>query len=219
MATFVKPINNDYRTAKAAAIPTMNFLAHAYLSFDNEQILVGNMISDFVKGKARYSYPPAIEKGILLHRQIDSFTDAHDAVREVKEIFRPSYRLYSSPIVDVLFDHFLANDESVFPAASLNNFTQTVYNTLEKYVTSLPFIFSQVFTFMKVENWLLNYGTTEGMEKSLRGLVRRSSFLKESTTAFHLFLDNYDTIKKSYAVFFPDVKSFAKQLFEELTVK
>jgi len=55
----------------------MNYLAHAYLSFGNQDILTGNMISDFVKGKTKFDYPLTIQKGIYLHRQIDSFTDSH----------------------------------------------------------------------------------------------------------------------------------------------
>ena len=73
----------------------MNFLAHAHLSFNHPQILVGNLISDFVKGKKQYEYTAAIHKGIQLHRAIDNFTDTHEATQKIKFFFRPQYRLYS----------------------------------------------------------------------------------------------------------------------------
>ena len=72
------------------------------------------MISDFVKGKKKFDYPSAIQKGIILHRFIDTFTDSHEATREAKEIFRPAYRLYSGAFTDVVYDHFLAVDEYEF---------------------------------------------------------------------------------------------------------
>jgi acyl carrier protein phosphodiesterase len=93
----------------------MNYLAHAYLSFEITDITVGNMISDFVKGKQKFDYPFAIQQGITLHRAIDSFTDSHAVTRQAKSFFRESYGLYAGPLVDVVYDHFLANDTLRFP--------------------------------------------------------------------------------------------------------
>lgn len=89
----------------------MNYLAHATLSFGVPHVLVGNMISDFVKGGQKLGYAASVQKGIELHRAIDGFTDDHPATARAKQFFRADYRLYSGPIVDVLYDHFLANDE------------------------------------------------------------------------------------------------------------
>src|SRR5262245_44062659 len=107
----------------------MNYLAHAYLSFNDPEVLVGNLINDFVKGKKRFDYPKGIQRGIALHRAIDNFTDQHDATREAKAIFRPAYRLYSGAFVDVVYDHFLAIDENEFSERSLFEFSVKVYET------------------------------------------------------------------------------------------
>lgn len=194
----------------------MNYLAHAYLSFNHPQILVGNMISDHVKGSAQYSYAQAIQKGIWLHRQIDTYTDAHQALMSAKDIFRPAYRLYASPIIDILMDHFLANDKNEFPSNELFSFTQQVYQTLEDHSAELPIIFSTIFPYMRYENWLLNYGNEEGIKKSLRGLVRRATYLRESETAFALFQSHYTQLQQCFDNFFPDVKRFAKEAFLQL---
>jgi acyl carrier protein phosphodiesterase len=93
----------------------MNYLAHAYLSFEITDIAVGNMISDFVKGKQKLDYPIAIQQGIMLHRFIDSFTDSHAVTRQAKSFFKEAYGLYAGPLVDVVYDHFLANDPLRFP--------------------------------------------------------------------------------------------------------
>src|SRR5438128_467879 len=111
----------------------MNYLAHAYLSFNQREILTGNMISDFIKGKKQYEYPVSIQKGIKLHRLIDAFTDEHPATRQVKNFFKPSYGLYAAPLSDIVYDYFLANDVNEFAsAAGLQAFTIFTYGELEK---------------------------------------------------------------------------------------
>ena len=194
----------------------MNYLAHAYLSFNVPSILVGNMISDFVKGSSKLGYPVSIQKGIMLHRDIDAFTDTHPATAKAKDFFRPHYRLYSGPMIDILYDHFLANDNDLFTEESLLHFTKEVYQTLENDAVNLPPHFLHVLTYMKMENWLYHYRTPEGIQKSLRGLVRRASFIHDSSKAIEVFIHHYDELKECYHKFFPDVKQMAKQKLAEL---
>lgn len=198
---------------------SMNFLAHAYLSFGHDEILAGNMVSDFIKGKSRFDYPEGIQKGISLHRSIDAFTDNHAATRRAMQLFRPGYRLYSGAIMDVLYDHFLACDEKIFPGASLSGFSLAVYQSLEQQAHLLPSQFRHMFFYMKTENWLLHYKERAGIQKSLRGLVRRAAYLTESETAFRVFEEHYDFLEQCYGEFIADVKEYAKQQFELLINK
>jgi acyl carrier protein phosphodiesterase len=197
----------------------MNYLAHAYLSFDSPPIVVGNMISDFVKGAAKLGFSGKVQTGIMLHRHIDEFTDNHSATKRAKEFFRPAYRLYSGAVVDVLYDHFLANDASIFNETSLKKFSAGIYQHLELHTAELPPAFLHVFTYMRTDDWLFNYRTNEGMRKSLAGLVRRAAYLSESSTAYNLFLEHYVSLNECYHEFFKDVKLFAKQKLEELSAE
>jgi acyl carrier protein phosphodiesterase len=194
----------------------MNYLAHAYLSFDDDEILVGNLISDFVKGKSKFNYPDRIQKGIVLHRSIDTFTDEHQVTKLAKNIFRPHYRLYSGAFVDVAYDHFLANDANEFSEESLEIFSEKVYSTIDKHRQSLPERFARMFPYMKLQNWLFNYRTLAGTELSFGGVVRRARYLDESKTAAILFEEHYSTLQDCYRAFFPDLKAFALQIFQEL---
>jgi acyl carrier protein phosphodiesterase len=196
----------------------MNFLAHAYLSFNHPQILVGNMISDFVKGSSRLGFSGNINKGITLHRDIDEFTDNHEATAKAKNLFRPAYRLYSGPIMDVLYDHFLANDPNEFTESTLEQFSLSVYQTLEMQSAVLPPNFLHAFGYMKTHNWLYNYRLRAGIKRSLDGLVRRATYMHESETAFNIFNEQYQELNECYQKFLPDVKQFAKQRFEELVL-
>lgn len=194
----------------------MNFLAHAYLSFGEAEILTGNLISDFVKGKAQYTYPEEIQKGIRLHRAIDTFTDTHEATKAAMHFFKTPYRLYSGPIIDIIYDHFLATDTTIFPHQSLLPFTHNVYQTLENNAAHLPPSFARMLPYMKTENWLWNYRTQEGIARSLRGLVRRATYLNDSETALQLFQQHYTGLKQCYQGFIEDVKTFAKQQIQSL---
>jgi acyl carrier protein phosphodiesterase len=194
----------------------MNYLAHAYLSFNQPGLLVGNMISDFVKGKKKFDYRQEIQNGITLHREIDHFTDNHFATKEAKDIFRPAYRLYAGSFIDVVYDHFLALDENEFRDDSLKSFTITTYSILDKYTDQFPEKFLAMYPYMKAHNWLYHYRYKEGIQKSLGGVVRRSKYLEESDTAFLLFTEHYDTLKQLYCLFFPEVKVMAMNFTKQL---
>jgi acyl carrier protein phosphodiesterase len=193
----------------------MNYLAHAYLSFNEPEILTGNLISDFVKGKKKFDYSPGIQKGISLHREIDNFTDTHPVTREAKEVFRPDYRLYAGAFMDVVYDHFLATDKNEFTAESLLQFSANTYKLVEPFTAVLPAAFQKMFPYMQQQNWLNNYQYAWGIERSMAGLVRRSAFLSESDTAFSLFEKNYQHLQECYSRFFPALKNF---VIEQMTI-
>lgn len=195
----------------------MNYLAHAYLSFNQPAILAGNLISDFVKGKQHLQYPDEVRKGILLHRAIDAFTDEHATTREAKDIFRPHYRLYSSAFIDVSYDHFLANDWQQFTDDdSLSVFSQQVYNSLDNYLHVFPEPFRRMYPYMKQQNWLYNYRHVAGIERSFAGLVHRAAYLTDSQTAFKLFEENYHRLQQYYTDFFPAIQQYAYDTLQSM---
>jgi acyl carrier protein phosphodiesterase len=195
----------------------MNYLAHAYLSFHQPGIVVGNMISDHVKGKKQFDYPPLVQKGIKLHRLIDQFTDTHETTQQLKSFFRPQYRLYSGAFADVVYDHFLANDQHEFISEkALKEFASGTYQILEAEHGLLPAIFQNMFPYMKEYDWLYNYRYKWGIERSFGGLVRRSAYLTESRIAFEIFNEHYDAMQVCYAGFFPSLKKYAAGQLSEL---
>lgn len=195
----------------------MNYLAHAYLSFNNPAILAGNMISDYVKGKKQFDYPGPVQKGIQLHRAIDNFTDTHAATQELKSFFRPQYRLYSGAFADVVYDHFLANDGQQFATpAQLQEFATTSYQLLEGFTPIFPLAFQKMFPYMKEYDWLYNYRYRWGIEKSFGGLVHRAAYLTESKKATEIFNRYYADMQVCYDNFFPDLKKYTFCKLDEL---
>ena len=187
----------------------MNFLAHSYLSFSEEQ-LIGNMIADFVKNRDVARLPESIQKGIKLHRAIDTFTDAHPLIHEAKAPFRPLVRLYSGAFVDVAFDYFLANDTTENSQREWQEHSQRVYAVLRRYEEFLPEVFKKVLDKMQQDDWLYNYRNEWGIEYSFRNVVNKAQFLDKTTNVFPAFLANKDFLREQYEIFFPEIKSFAQ---------
>lgn len=195
----------------------MNYLAHAFLSFEDGAVLTGNMISDFVKGKTQYQYPPAIQDGIELHRQIDAFTDSHPVTARAKEFFRPVYRLYAGAFTDIVYDHFLALDEKHFaPYGGLLPFTELTYGQLEAHSSFFPERFMRMFPFMRSQNWLYGYRQQDGIRQSFYGLQRRAAYISETDHAFEIFITHYHELQECYDNFFPLLKKYAWESFSKL---
>lgn len=191
----------------------MNFLAHSYLSFSEEQ-LVGNMIADFVKNRDVARLPESIQKGIKLHRAIDTFTDAHPLIHEAKAPFRPLVRLYSGAFVDVAFDYFLANDTTENSQCEWQEHSQRVYAVLRRYEEFLPEVFKKVLDKMQQDDWLYNYRNEWGIEYSFRNVVNKAQFLDKTINVFPAFLANKDFLREKYEIFFPEIKSFVQDFVD-----
>ena len=191
----------------------MNFLAHSYLSFSEEQ-LVGNMIADFVKNRDVARLPESIQKGIKLHRAIDTFTDAHPLIHEAKAPFRPLVRLYSGAFVDVAFDYFLANDTTENSQREWQEHSREVYAVLRRYEEFLPEVFKKVLDKMQQDDWLYNYRNEWGIEYSFRNVVNKAQFMDKTTNVFPAFLANKDFLREKYEIFFPEIKSFAQDFVD-----
>ena len=194
----------------------MNYLAHAYLSFKHPEILLGNMISDFVKGKKKFDYPIDIQKGIALHRAIDAFTDSHEDTQKAKLVFKPAYGLYAGAFIDIVYDHFLARDINQFPNGSLAEFASATYSQLGRQKEFFPEKFHQLFYYMQLHDWLYHYQFREMIAQSFRGLVHRAAYMNDSSAAFQIFETHYTDLEESYSRFFPKLKEFAHNKFKEL---
>lgn len=190
----------------------MNFLAHAYLSFGRPEILIGNMIADQVKGKQIESYPDAIQYGIHIHRQIDSFTDKHPVTQEAMKLFRSSAGRYSGAFLDVAYDHFLARDEDNEPNEGWELFASKSYQQISEFREMLPSQFCSMFMYMESENWFYSYRYKWMIERSFERLQQRASYLDDKANVYADFERNYNEIKDSYETFFPELKDFVLNL-------
>lgn len=183
----------------------MNYLAHAFLSLNDAEIMVGNLMGDFIKGKQYLQYEGKIRQGMLLHRRIDFYTDTHPVVLEATALLKPELRLRSAIFLDILFDHFLANDARYFDHDSLKQFTGDVYAHLDHYREHFNEPMRNLFAHMATHNWLYHYRMLEGLERSIRGICRRYPILGSGDVAMGAVLQHYDALNTLYRQFFPEL--------------
>ncbi len=194
----------------------MNYLAHAYLSFEDPEVLTGNMISDFVKGKSKFDYPHRVKEGIELHRAIDSFTDESPVTKSAAQLFRKTYGLYALAFMDIVYDHFLARELAERENNFFKRFVETTYERIATHEAILPEKFSTLFPYMRHDNWLFNYQFVWGAGKSFGGLVQRAKYLQESDSALVILEENYDRLKNAYDEFFPALLDFSLRKFADI---
>jgi len=187
----------------------LNFLAHIFLSGNDEQLMIGNFIADFVKGNKKDNYPEQIKKGIELHRAIDDFTDHHPITDDSKARLRPKYRKYSGVIIDLYYDHFLARNFDQYSEIPLPEFTRRTYAILLDNQNVLPDKVKEFLPFMIERNWLNNYSTIEGIGRTLTGLSKRVSFENKMDESVHDLQADYAIYKNEFHRFFPQLITFA----------
>ncbi|MCE7054864.1 ACP phosphodiesterase [Algoriphagus sp. AGSA1] len=194
----------------------MNYLAHAYLSFDQDEVLVGNFIGDFVKGRMMTSFPIGVQDGIKLHREIDTFTDTHPLVRAGQSYLRMKFGHYSTVITDIYFDYFLARNWSKFSRIHLEEFIQHTYSTLRMYKSLFPERFANMFHLMVQDNWLLKYREIEGIRQTFSGMSRRTRFESKMEVAHLSLLEKEKEFQVIFFAFFEDLETFAREKLLEI---
>ncbi len=190
----------------------MNFLAHGFLSGSSDPVLVGNFIGDFVKGRQIEKFDPEIAKGITLHRKIDEYTDLHPVVIRSKNRIRDKYRHYTGVIVDIFYDHFLAINWNTYSTEPLNSFCKHMYEVLFNYIDVLPSDAKQMLPWMVKNNWLLNYASLEGIDRSLKGMSRRTNFNSGMENAIIDLKENYSGFNEDFTEFFPNLIRYAESI-------
>ncbi|MDO6759592.1 ACP phosphodiesterase [Tamlana sp. 2_MG-2023] len=194
----------------------MNYLAHIYLSGDYELVTIGNFIADGIKGKKYLKFPKDIQIGILLHRHIDTFTDAHKTVRLSTKRLHHKYGHYSGIIVDILYDHFLAKNWSKYSDIPLEIYTETFYNSLEAHYDLLPLNIQKLLPYMLADNWLLSYASIEGISRVLDGMNRRTKNRSSMNEAVHELQEFYEEFETEFSNFFDELIDTSAEKLTEL---
>jgi acyl carrier protein phosphodiesterase len=189
----------------------MNFLAHLYLSGNDPEIMIGNFIGDFVRGRhVHEQFKPNIALGIELHREIDEFTDSHVVVLESKKRLRPKYRHYAPVIVDMFYDHFLAARWHNYHIQSLSDFAAYAYSQLKDHEPILPERVVQMMPYMIKGNWLVSYAQLEGIHRALSGMSRRTPFDSKMDEAVFDLEKSYAEFESEFVLFFPELKQMSE---------
>ena len=192
----------------------MNFLAHLYLSGDDPDIRIGNFIADAVKGHDMDLFRDGIRRGIVIHRAIDTYTDAHPVFRESSGRLHEKYHKYSGVIVDMLYDHFLAVDWDKWHTTGLREFAASAYSLLLRNYTNLPSRTKRGMPFLVMMNWLVSYADLNALGRFYSGMARRTSFQSNMEHAVDDIRKDYDLYKQEFDLFFPEIISYISEEFQ-----
>jgi acyl carrier protein phosphodiesterase len=194
----------------------MNFLAHIYLSGDNDLIKIGNFMADGIRGKQFETYPLEIQKGIILHRFIDTYTDAHPIFRKSTKRLHYNYHHYAGVIVDVFYDHFLAKNWNNYSDESLTDFTNRFYQSLRDNHDFLSERTKRMMPYMIEFNWLVSYQTVEGISRILTQMDSRTKNESKMRFSSNELMEYYTEFEQEFTIFFEDIRIESRQKLELL---
>lgn len=189
----------------------MNYLAHIFLSGENPNVMIGNFMADSIKGSKHDFYPPEIQKGILLHRQIDTTTDAHPAFRKSTKRLHKNYGHYSGIIVDIFYDHFLAKNWADYSTIPLADYIQSFYKLLSDNTELLPHNIQKMAPIMMEGNWLLIYADLEGIDRVLGGMNRRTKNKSGMDKAGQELRKYYSLFEADFEVVMKDLQKLSSE--------
>lgn len=197
----------------------MNFLAHLYLSQNNTNIMIGNFIADHIRGNNYDKFSKEIQQGIFLHREIDTFTDAHKVVRKSKRRLHKRYRHYDGVIIDIFYDYFLAKNWATYSAIPLAVYTKSVYDLFDKISAELPLKSQQFIKYMIEYDILFNYQYKEGIAKVLNGMNHRTKGKSQMNLAIEDLSLLEAELEEDFTIFFQDLVAFTNQKLKEIIIR
>lgn len=194
----------------------MNYLAHIYLSGENDLLKIGNFMADSVRGKQYLNYPEPIKNGIILHRSIDSFTDFHPIYRKSKHRLHAKYGHYSGVIMDIFYDYFLANNWTQFHPVPLEVYANDFYDLLRNNESIITEKTRSMLPHMIENNWLVSYATKEGLEKILYMMDYRTKHrvaMYEAITELNVY---YSEFESEFFDFFEELQNHCHLFIKSL---
>lgn len=183
----------------------MNFLAHMFLTYDNKEHTVGNYVADFIRNRDLVLFSENVVHGVMLHRHIDHYTDNHPEVLKSTRKLRARHQKYAPVVIDVFYDYILTKNWDKFSDIDMRSFADQIYVYLNEYSEEFPIHLQSISSRMIADDFLLQYGTESGIQKTFKRIGRRAKFKSNFDTAFDDLENNYEEINDGFLKFFPDL--------------
>lgn len=189
----------------------MNYLAHFHLSDGDDELLLGALLGDFVKGPLSGQRNLRLEQGIMLHRNIDAFTDRHPGLREAHQLFSPEYRRYAGIMTDVAFDHFLNRHWQTFHSQPLPQFSRRIYQLLaqNRHLTGAARRQAEVLIRHQVFEQYRHWRTVAVALEKIGLRIRRDNPLASAADEMQ---HHYASLEDYFLDFYPQLQQHVKQL-------
>lgn len=183
----------------------MNFLGHLVLSGTDPLVITGNFMADAVKGRDLSSHPEGIQRGIRLHRRIDTFTDQHALTLRGRERLRPHCGKFAGVALDMFYDHCIASTWN--DTEDLASFARRSYAVLQAHAHLMPERTRYMLPYMVQRDWLSSYARIEGIADALSGLARRVTNGSRLVGAERVFAAHRDAYIGECSAFLQDLRT------------
>jgi acyl carrier protein phosphodiesterase len=191
----------------------MNILAHLALSGKDAEKRFGNFIGDGIKGRNLDILPQGIRQGVQLHRFIDSRSETHASALELRRLLALRIGIFAPVALDILLDHLLALQWEIWYCKDLRLYTNQMYLELEPRVLDMPARQAAMLPYMIQYDWLFNYRSEEGIERSLRGLGSRIRSSPDLLPALDVFRENRSRFTESFMEFYLAIRADIRRNF------
>ena len=198
----------------------MNYLAHLVLSGGDSDLRLGNFMGDAVKGDPFKAFAAPISNGVVLHRWIDSYADTALEARAARAAIRPVLGRFSGVGVDLLYDHFLAkNFARLHPETPLREFADAAQRDLLNRTVEMPARSQRFLHAMVAHDWLVNYGSREGMLEVCRSMDARLEQRLQIASPLHRLFEaadaaGFDDLEAAFATFWMRIQTKARSFVQ-----
>ena len=193
----------------------MNFLFHMFLSGDDQQLLTGNFMGDFIKGPLEGRFDPGIRQGVMLHRRIDSHAEVDPLFRCSRQRLAPEYGLYRGVLVDLFYDYFLVNSWQMWCDEHLDAYLARTRRIIEANHASLPPTMHRLVPVI-FDELLPSYGTVEGIGAALARISRRLQRPNPLSGGEGELLRHHDGLNEDFLAFTPGMLRYVASLIADL---
>jgi acyl carrier protein phosphodiesterase len=197
----------------------VNFIAHIHLSGDDEALMVGNYIADLIRQKDMVSLPPDILNGVMLHRFIDTYTDAHIINKNTLDLLYERHRKYAPVLLDIYYDFFLIRHWNMFSVREFRNVCDQTYLSLSRRLEEIPLTAQANIKNLLQKRWLTSaYGSIAGLEKTFYFLRQRMSKPEYIQGATQTLIDLDAELNEAFLSFYPQLISTVDDYMTEINL-
>ncbi len=171
--------------------------------------MLGALLGDYLKGPLDGTLPPALERGVRLHRRIDALTDSDAALRMLRVRFTGAGRRLAGIVIDVFLDYLLTQHWERFSGTPLRIFAGEVCSTLDRHHERLPAA-AQLQAERIVRHGLLQrYGDAAVVDGTLEHIGERLGCADLMRTTIVRAWERIDDVEAAFLDFYPRLQALA----------